>query len=173
MKHIKNYKLFKEDFEVQDDDSKDVKLSKEKLDKIKSQLSEYKSKKSKIDNIYTLDNENIEEDLEKVIGDDEESNPFLVSYVSIAKLNRKVEKLKKNETKKSIELNELKDRLNDATDDIKQDINNRIDKVKTQISDIKKDILKTNKKIPELEKSHKEKMDNIEQDIKNWISKIE
>lgn len=174
MKYLKKYNLFKEDFDIQDGDSKDVRLSKEKLDKIKQQISYYNSNKSKIDKIYQdLENDNIESELEKVIGSGDDKNPFLVSYASIARINRKIEKLKESETKKSIELNELKDRLSDASDDIKEDINNRINKVKEQISDIKKDIIDTTNKVPDLEKTHKEKMDSIEQDIKDWISKIQ
>jgi chromosome segregation ATPase len=173
MKHLKKYKLFLEDFEVEDSDSEDVKLSKEKLDRVKTQISYYNSNKSKIDKIYQdLENGSIKDDLDKVIGTGKDTNPFLVSYSSIASITRSIEKLKKRETDKSIEKNELKDRLSDASDDISKDISDRISKVNDQIIKIKKDINDASKKLPVLEKSHKEKMDNIEQDIKDWISKI-
>lgn len=172
MIYLKKYKPFLEDFEVNDTDEEDVKLSKEKLNDVKDQISYYKTNKSKVDSLFKDPPENISDELDKIITKDDKRNPFLVSYSSIARMQKKVDDLKERETKKNIELDELNDRLSDASDDIKKDIQDRISDVREQISNIKRDISESSRKIPEIEKEHKEKMDKKEQDIKDWISKI-
>ena len=171
MKYLKKYKLFLEDFEIEDSDESDVKMSKNRLNDIKKQISHFKSNKSKVDKLFKDDN--VTDEIDKVITLDDKKNPFLISYASVARMNKKIEDLKNKETKKSIEINELKDRLSDASDDVIEDIKGRINDVNKQISDIKKDIQETSRKIPELEKEHQEKINKTEKDIKDWISKIQ
>jgi len=52
MKYLKNYKIFLESFQISDSDEPDVKLAKEKMNTLESQISYYKANKSKIDSIY-------------------------------------------------------------------------------------------------------------------------
>jgi hypothetical protein len=85
MKHLKKYQLFlRENFDIQDTDKEDVKMSKEKMNDINKEIEDYKSKKSQIESIYkkakTL--EEAEELIKPIIGDDENSNKFLIICLS-------------------------------------------------------------------------------------------
>lgn len=174
MRYLKKYDLFRENdsFEATDTDEPDVKLSKEKLSDLKKKLSEYNSKKSAIDNLYKSDKID-DSELEKIVGKDENINPFLVSYSNISSMNRKLNDLKEKENNKAVELSNFKDRLTDASDDSKQVISAKISEIESQISKIRQDITEVSKKIPDLEKDHKEKMIKIEDDMKSWIEKIQ
>lgn len=174
MKYLKNYQLFIENdnFEISDTDEADVKMSKEKLNDLKSKLSDYNSKKSSIDNLYKSDK--IETaDLEKITGKEDDKNTFLVSYANIASMKKRIKDLQDKENKKAIELSKFKDRLSDASDDSKETISERISEIKSQISEIREKISDNEKKLPELEKEHEEKMAKIENDMKSWIEKIQ
>ena len=54
MRHLKPYRIFLEEaeFDVNITDEPDIKMAKEKLTTLKSQLSEYKNKKALIDSAY-------------------------------------------------------------------------------------------------------------------------
>lgn len=174
MKYLKKYQLFKEDdnFEISDTDEADVKMSKEKLNDLKSKLSDYNSKKSSIDNLYKSDNID-SSDLEKIVGKDDDRNQFLVSYSNIASMSKKIEDLKEKENKKAVELSNFKDRLSDANEDSKEVISDKINQIESQISEIKSKITDSEKRLPELEKEHEEKISKIEDDMKDWINKIQ
>jgi seryl-tRNA synthetase len=174
MKYLKNYILFKEDFEIKDSDEESVKLSKEELNKIKEKISEFNSKKASIDTLYKSDNDNIEDSLKKIIGEEESRNPFLSLYASISSTKNKVEKLQKKSDDKAIELSNFKDRLSIAEDnESKSKLSEKIKEIEGQISDIKKDLDDKIKKIPEMEKELNDKILKSEEDIKNWIEKIQ
>ncbi len=172
MKFIKTFKLYKEEneFDVKDTDSDDKKMSKEKLNDFNMHLSEYNSKKSKIDDIYKK-GENISDELEKLLGK-EDRNTFLVSYTSIASLKKKIEDIKNNDDKVSLEISDFKSRLNDASDENKLKISNRIKELEQKRTDLSKEMQEVNKKMPELEKELKDKIEKQEKDIQEWIKKI-
>lgn len=174
MKYIKRFNLFKknENFEINDSDKPDVKMSKEKLNNLKRKMSEYNSKKASIDNLYKSDK--VESyDLEKIVGE-EEKNEFLVSYANIVSMEKRIDNLKEKESKKAIELSSFKDRLSDAeSDESKKALTDRVNVITSQISEIKEKIIDLERKLPELEKEHKLKMSKIEDDMKNWINKIQ
>lgn len=173
MKYLKNYNLFKEDFEIEDSDEEAVKLSKEELNKIKEKISEFNSKKASIDSLYKSDNDNIEDSLKKIIGEEENRNPFLSLYASIASTKNKVENLQKKSDDKAIELSNFKDRLSIAEDnESKSKLSEKIKEIEEQISDIKSGLEEKIKKIPEMEKELNDKIIKSEEDIKNWIEKI-
>ena len=172
MNYLKDYKSFNEDFTIEDSDASDVKAAKEKLNDIKKQLSNYKSQKGSLDSLYNTDESVDNDKLKKIIGD-ENKNPFLLSYSSVCSLEKKIKDLKNKRNNKSIELSELKDKLNDADDSSKENIEDRIDKVEEQISNIDDDINEANKKLPDIKKQHEEKMKSVEDDMKKWISKIQ
>lgn len=173
MKYLKNYILFKEDFEIEDSDEESVKLSKEELNKIKEKISEFNSKKASIDSLYKSDKENIGDELKKIIGDESDRNPFLSLYASIASTKNKVENLQKKSDDKAIELSSFKDRLSIAEDnESKSKLSEKIKEIEDQISDIKSGLEEKIKKIPEMEKELNDKIIKSEEDIKNWIEKI-
>lgn len=174
MKYIKKYNFFIENYEISDTDRPDVKSSKENLNKLKDQLSEYNSKKGQIDKLYNNNDKVESSDLEKIIGKDSDKNPFLTSYSSILSNKKRIESLKKRENDKNIEVSNFKDRLRDADDsESRSKISNRVGEIENQISEIKKEINELGKKIPELEKVHKERVQKVEDDMKEWIDKIQ
>lgn len=172
MKYIKDFILYKEEneFDVKDTDSDDKKMSKEKLSDFNKKISEYNSLKSKIDNIYKK-GENISVELEKVLGK-KDRNPFLVFYISIASLKKKIEDIKNSDDKKALEISEFKSRLNDASDENKLKISDRIKEMESEKTNLNKELNDINKKIPELEKELKDKINNQQKDIQEWIKNI-
>ena len=83
MRHLKPYRIFLEEaeFDVNITDEPDIKMAKEKLTTLKSQLSEYKNKKALIDSAYLkikIDAD-LQKEIESIIGKtDADRNPFLV-----------------------------------------------------------------------------------------------
>jgi phage shock protein A len=174
MKYLKRYILFKEDFEIEDSDEESTKASKEELNKLKDRISEFNSKKSSIDNLYKSDNENIKDDLKKIIGEGDERNLFLSLYSSIASAKNKLERLQKRSDDKAVELSNFKDRLSMAEDpESKSSLSDKIKEIQEQISDIKSELDDKVKKIPEMEKELNDKIIKSEDDMKSWIEKIQ
>jgi chromosome segregation ATPase len=175
MKYLKKYKLFLEEdeFDVKDNDKEDVKMSKEGLNDLKSKISEYNSKKSKIDQLYKGTEDPSGDDLEKIIGKEEDRNEFLTSYSNISSIKNKIKKLQDKSDKKTIELSNFKDRLSIASNEMGPDLSNKIKEINDELVQIKKDIQEKIKKVPEMEKEHSERMLKKEEEIKNWIEKIQ
>ncbi len=95
MKYLKKYRLFLEEdeFEVKDTDKEDVKMSKQKLNQLKTDLKEYPAKKTQIDTLYKNAKKlsDAENKIEDIIGDEPElRNPFLVDYNNIARMSKEV-----------------------------------------------------------------------------------
>jgi predicted nucleic acid-binding Zn-ribbon protein len=173
MKYLKNYTLFKENFDVEESDEESLKASKEELNKLKDQVSEFNSKKSAIDTLYKSDTDDIESGLEKILGKDDR-NPFLVKYSSISSMKRKVEKLQKKSDDKAVELSNFKDRLSIAEDpESKSGLSEKVKEIESQISDIKSELDEIIKKAPEMEKELEDKIKKSEDDMKKWIENIQ
>lgn len=171
MKYLKNYILFKENFEIEDTDEESVKASKEELGEIKDEISEFNSKKASIDTLYKSDKENIGDELKKIIGD---GNTFLSLYSSIASTKNAVEKIQKKSDDKAIELSNFKDRLSIAEDDeSKSSLSEKIKEIEQQISDIKSELDEKISKIPEMEKELNDRIQKSEDDMKKWIENIQ
>lgn len=174
MKYLKKYKYFIENFEIEETDEEDVKLSKEELNKLKDQIKEFNSKKASIDSLYNSDKEDIQSELDNILGDEETRNPFLVSYANISSMKRKIESLHKREDDKAIELSNFKDRLAIAEDnDSKLKLSSQITNIQRQISEIKSELDESMKKVPEMESELKDKISKREEDMKKWIEKIQ
>jgi hypothetical protein len=175
MKYLKKYKLFLEEdeFDVKDTDKEDVKMSKEGLNKIKLKISEYNSKKSKIDQLYKGTEDPSGDDLEKIIGKEEDRNDFLVSYSNINSIKNRIKRLQNKSDEKAIQLSEFKDRLSIASNEMKADLSQKVKEISDELSKIKKDIQEDMKKVPEMEKEHSERILKTEEDIKKWIEKIQ
>ena len=93
MRHLKPYRIFLEEaeFDVNITDEPDIKMAKEKLTTLKSQLSEYKNKKSLIDSAYlTIKiDADLQKEIESIIGKTDalpgqDRNPFLVEYLHLS-----------------------------------------------------------------------------------------
>lgn len=174
MKYLKNYILFKENFDIEESDEESVKASKEELNKIKDEISEFNSKKASIDTLYKSDKENIGDELKKIIGDESNRNTFLSLYSSIASTKNKLENLQKKSDDKDIELSNFKDRLSIAEDnESKSSLSEKIKEIEQQISDIKSELDEKISKIPEMEKELNDRIQKSEDDMKKWIENIQ
>jgi hypothetical protein len=179
MNYIKNYKIFLESFQISDSDEPDVKLAKEKMNTLESQISYYKANKSKIDSIYSNseNNEEIEKELEKILGKSDSQNgnrnPFLVQYAHLAKLERSINKLQDDNSNDKIKIDDLQQSLRLSEDETTKksvqfkisDIKNRMSERYSKINDIKKDL-------SEKEKEHNTKISKIGEEMKKHIAKI-
>ena len=185
MKYLKKYTIFLEEdeFEVKDTDQADVKMAKEKMNTIKEQFNEYNEKKSLIDQVYIKTdkkktNEEIESELKQILGDtdiqsEEDRNPFLVEYSTIARLKKDVDDLQTGKAEDKVKLDDFREELNLSSEASTkllvntkiQDINNRIGEKSTKITQIMSDI---NTK----QKEHVAKMEKIKMDMEGYIKKI-
>lgn len=164
MKYIKNLKLFLEELDSSD---QELNESDPEIEKTLKHINDFNSGKSKIDSILSNKERtdiDIESDLKKIIGEDENSNPFLSQYKIVAKLKRKL-----NLNHDSIK--DINDKIKSKQEDIKSlslDDKNYFGKKKTldtailklnkQKSDITKNISELTKEIPNKERELKDKM---------------
>lgn len=185
MKYLKKYTIFLEEdeFEVKDTDQADVKMAKEKMNTIKEQFNEYNQKKPLIDQVYIKTgkkktNEEIEVELKKILGEtdiqsEEDRNPFLVEYSTIARLKKDVDDLQTGKAEDKVKLDDFREELNLSSEASTkllvntkiQDINIRIGEKSTKITQIMSDI---NTK----QKEHVTKMEKIKMDMEGYIKKI-
>ena len=182
MRHLKSYRIFLEEaeFDVNISDGPDIKMAKEKLTTIKNQIAEYGKKKPLIDNAYLtikIDAE-LQKKVEEIVGKvdalpGQDRNPFLVEYLHIAKLKRKVNNTQKDITNDKITKDDFSEELKLSKDEsTKQsvtakitDINNRISKNTASISSLEKEI-------NDAQTSLIKKMMNIEKNMMDSIKKI-
>lgn len=175
MKYLKKYNIFLEEneFEIKDTDQQDVKMSKEGLNDLKSNLAEYNTNKAKIDEIYKK-SEKPEDDIKKLLGDDvEKRNPFLVEYASIARIEKEVSKLHDDNVKDKLKLDDFKQELSLTKDDtVKKAVNFKVSDISSRMSKRNEDIVKKQKELLELEKKHKDRMLETSKNIEEWVKKI-
>jgi hypothetical protein len=178
MKKIKTYKLFIEnsDFDIDITDNSEIKIAKEHLKTIQDQISEFKTKKSNIDNIYSKDitDDELSKEVDNIIGtNDKDRNPFLVEYLHIANLKRKISKLQKNITNDKIRKDDFIEEMtlsdNQST---KQNINAKITDISNRILTNSVQINNINKEINDAQNTLNKKMSDIEKDIVDNIEKI-
>ena len=183
MKYLKRYKLFLEadEFEVKDTDTPDLKMAKEKMNTIKTQLSDYKSKKALIDNLYSnkeLSDADIEKELKNILGEtdalpEEDRNPFLVEYAHLSKLERDINKLQDDNSNDKIKVDDLQQSLQlSKDDDTKKAVEFKISDVKNRMAERSAKISEIKKDLSEKEKEHMDKMSKMEEEMKEKIEKI-
>ena len=176
MKYLKKYKLFLEvTLAVSDTDTPDVKMSKENINLLGQQLSDYKVKKVQIDGIYknTIEDSKIESLLLSLLGNKEsDRNPFLIDYLNISKIERNIRRLNEKNVDAKVRLDTFKQELLSAEDSSKQIVTDKIANITKEISETTKKILDSSKEFKDAEVKHNEKMLKIESDIKDYISKI-
>jgi hypothetical protein len=182
MKYLKKYKLFTEevDFETNITDEPDLKMSKEKLETLKKNLTDYKTKKTLLDKAYltALTDIDLKSAVDGIVGKtdalpEKDRNPFLVEYLHVANLKRKVDKFQKDITKDKISKDDFQEELSLATETSTKaavskkltDINTRISTKTTTISSLVKDI-------SDAQKALDTKMSNVEKEMMDYIKKI-
>lgn len=178
MKIIKSYALFLEEaeFEINDSDDKDIKLSKQKLNDLRKYLTEYGQKKTQIDQVFKKFEipKDLESELSKILGkDSEKRNPFLVEYSTVSKLKKDIERLQNDNANDKVRLDDFKQEQNLSTEDkTKASVGAKISDINSRVSVRSKQILDYMKEINRKEKELLEKMKKIESEMKVNITKI-
>ena len=174
MRHLKKYKSFFEDIEIDSDDLPDEKFDKSNINDQSDYLKEYKDLKPKIDAIYSTSKpENIEKDLEKIITKDN-NNPYLSSYLKTGRLKREVDDIKKKQIEDKIKLDDFKRDLTLLAPNVdKTSINNKIIEINIRLSDYTKKIDEKTKELQKIIIEDKKKMSEIESELKKDIADIE
>jgi predicted nucleic acid-binding Zn-ribbon protein len=181
MRYLKDYKSYNEeaDFDPQAADTPDVKMSKEELVAIMNQIKLFKSKKSQIDQIYlsAKDDNDLQTKINQVVGPQistkEDRNPFMVEYLTVSNLKRKIDKIKKDVVEDKIKLDDFGEDLKDATEgDVKTDLNQKISDITKRINMSNTSISKLTNEITAAEKSLNTKMDKQEKSMKDYIKNI-
>lgn len=178
---MKYLKYFEEaEFDIKITDQPELKMSKERFQDFKKYLKDYNDNKKLIDKIYL--NAKTDADLKKGIEDllkkinspnKEEENPFIVEYLNVANLKRKMDTLQKELVNDKISKSDFSQQLGLASEQTTKDaittkltdINNRISTKTTTISSLSKDVNDSEKKI-------KDKMSKMEKEMKDYIKNI-
>jgi len=181
MKYLKKWFLYLEDFEVNDTDTSDIKMAKQKLNTLRKQIDEFNSKYKDIDTVYKTGDKVKIDALEKSIfgNSDVKSGPdrneFLIKYLNIAKKRSQIEKNVNSIAADNADLIKSKDILNVTTDkeikdrytkDVIPSIQKKINNSKTKINNNQRDI---NQQITQIQKE----MSDREKDLMDYIKKIE
>ena len=176
MNYLKKYKKFLEDadFVINATDSPDLQISKENFEVIKTQLTEYKTKKILIDNAYKTitDNINLQKKLEELVGKDNK-NPFLVEYLHVSSLKNNIDKLQKELVNDKISKDDFTEQLRLSSEKVTKDaINIKLIDINKRISDKNTNILKLQNDVKNSETQLQTNMNNIEKEMKDYIKKI-
>ena len=179
MKHLKKYQFFlKENFDIQDTDKEDVKMSKEKMNDINKEIEDYKVKKSQIENLWKKvknkqELEETEQLVKPIIGEGEKMNQFLVQLNTICRIETEVELAHEEIVKDKIRADEMRSEaalVKDAT--TKAAATARVTDIQNRIAQKNQEILDKSKKFEELDKEHKQKMQDLQKNIQEYIKKI-
>jgi hypothetical protein len=190
MKYLKEFKLFEAELETDsiipvepDDklekDNKSVNL--EVLNQIQKNISEYRQKKSIIDNIFKeieMSDSEIQSELENKVYNSERDvkkrNKYLRNYESLCRLKRMVDKIQESIIKdksKRIEMNkqilDLKDRLNDVDSEKQKDVlNQQISNSNNFIKKIDSNINSNQSKLSLDERNYADKKRDFDEQMK-------
>lgn len=182
MKYLKKYNSFNEEseFDERPTDAPDLGMSKEKLNTFMKQIAEFKEKKNLIDQSYLkiVDDKQLAIKIKEILGPEVSSktdrNPFLVEYLNVSDIKRRLDRVKKDTVDDKLKLDDFNQELKSATDSTQKasiqqkisDINKRIGLSNTSISKITSDITNA-------EKALNLKMTKQEKDMKNYIKNIQ
>ena len=178
MKYLKKYKLFLEEdeFDVNITDDTDLKMSKENLENTRKQLTEFKTKKPLIDNAYLKINidSDLQSKIEEIVGKESENrNPFLVEYLHVADLNRKINKLQKELVDDKISKDDFTQQIGLSPEQSTKDaLNQKITDITNRISTKNANISSLMKEVNDSSNELKLKMSKIEKDMQGYIKKI-
>jgi len=181
MRYLKKYLLFKEEaeFDPQVTDAPDLRMSKEKLNTLMKQISEFKEKKPLLDQAYlkieddkALDNK-VKEILGPEVSSREDRNPFLVEYLNVTDLKRRLDKVQKDNANDKLKLDDFNNELKSATDSKqKASISQKLDEINKRMGLTNSTISKLKSDIINAEKVLKDKMTKQEKDMKDYIKKM-
>jgi hypothetical protein len=182
MRHLKPYRIFLEEaeFDVNITDEPDIKMAKEKLTTLKNHLNEYKTKKSLIDSAYlTIKiDADLQKKIESIVGKvdalpGQDRNPFLVEYLHIASLTRKVDKLQKDIANDKVKKDDFSEELKLSKDDsTKQVVSSKITDITNRISTNAASIASLTKEISDAQTTLNKKMIDTEKNMMDSIKKI-
>ena len=181
MRHLKPYRIFLEEaeFDVNITDQPDIKMAKEKLTTLKNQLTEYKTKKPLIDTAYLsikIDTD-LQKKIESIVGKidalpGQDRNPFLVEYLHIASLTRKVNNIQKDIANDKVKKDDFSEELKLSKDDsTKQAVTSKITDITNRISKNTASIASLTKEISEAQSSLNKKMLDVEKNMMDNIKK--
>lgn len=176
MKYLNTYKHFFEDIEVSSTDQPDEKLAKEKVNTTSDHLKEYKEKKPKIEQLYSVTKNpvEIETELKKLMPEKEEQNPFLTDYLRICRIQKEIEDARKDEVKDKMKTDEFEEQQKLATDKSEiSSISDKIGEIKDRNKSMDVIVAQKSKELQNLIAEHKKKMAEIEKNIKEDIKKIQ
>jgi len=181
MKNLKTYKLFLEsEFDVNITDEPDIKMAKEKLETLKKQLTEYKTKKPLVDAVYlkSQTDTDLQKALEPIVGKTDvlpaaDRNPFLVEYLHVANLKRKIDKTQKDITNDKLKKDDFSEELKLSTDSsTKQAVSSKISDITNRIATNTASIASLTKEISDAQASLNKKMLDVEKNMMDNIKKI-
>ena len=182
MKHLKRYKLFTEEveFDVNITDEPDLKMAKEKLATLKTNLSDYKAKKPLIDTAYlTIKiDADLQKKTEEIIGKTDiqsgkDRNPFLVEYLHVSNLKRKINNLQNELVKDKLSKDDFTEELGLSTESsVKASVTSKITDINNRISEKTTNMAALSKEVTDAEKELQTKMLNVEKEMQDYIKKI-
>ena len=191
MKHLKKYKLFTEeaDFDVNITDEPDLKMAKEKLATLKTNLSDYKTKKPIIDTAYLTikiseprnveaEDADLQKKTEEIMGKTDiqsgkDRNPFLVEYLHVSNLKRKINNLQNELVKDKLSKDDFTEELGLSTESsVKASVTSKISDITNRISTKTISIASLSKEVTDAEKELQTKMFNVEKEMQDYIKKI-
>jgi hypothetical protein len=176
MRYLKDYQLFLEDnFDIKDTDKEDVKMSKEKMNVVNKQISEYQTKKSQIADIYKKAKtiEEAQELIKPIIGDPKLGNPFLIKFNNISRIEKEVELLHDEIVKDKIRADDMRSEANLVEDsETKAAAMGKVTDIQNRIADKNKKILDKTKEFEELDKAHIKEIEVMKKDMNDYIKKI-
>jgi len=175
MKWVKSWKLFREALEVEPTDEPDVKASKDELNELESDISEFKSKKAQIDNAFKTitDDKALKTKLDSIIGTDDKNN-FLSQWVHVSTLQKKVDDLTKEITKDKLTKDDFNRELAVSKDPtIKAAVNSKITDISNRIAQKSLKIKELGQEILDSEKEIQKDMGEEEKELKDNIQKME
>jgi hypothetical protein len=181
MKRLKKYREFLEKIEISDSDQPDTKMAKEKMNSLEDNIIEFNQKKQLIESLYKnkeMDSSKIEEELKKIIGDEEsgdgkDRNIFLIDWSVINRLEREVDDLQNSKVEDNIKLEEFSQDLSLSKDnEVKLKITNSIKDIKTRLTEKTQKIVELEKEIGLKRNEFDEKITNQKKEIDDFVNKV-
>lgn len=176
MKHLKKYKIFFEDIQIDPADLPDEKKAKEGVNDQQKFLKDYKTLKPKIEQLYasTSNPLEIEQGLKKIMPDDDGTNPYLTDYLRICRLQREIEDGRKSSVEDKAKIDDFSQQQKLATTkDEQSSIGDKIGEIQDRTSTYEQLIAQKSKELQKLLDEHKKKMADMEKEIKQDIKEIQ
>lgn len=182
MQYLISFSRFNEEVDLQPKitDEPNIKMSKENLAKYQKYMTDYKQKKPLIDKAYlTASTEaDLKIKVEQIVGKTEslpkeDRNPFLVEYLTIANMKRKIDQLQKSVTNDKLKKDDFSQEMGVITDaGQKQNVQEKIDDISTRMSTNIADIASLKKEIETYQKKLDDKITKMRKELTDFIKKI-